>query len=184
MMSFLLMMTGLLTSDEPAPPSIWQTVVTRKLTEVQLPPAVLGVGWQPSPGIRVNDLSNLEAIGAPERASVEPLAKQLVPLGVRSVGDYSLVTSSSPLNMVTVRVYVFTSVDQCRSWWAKKYQGQGWEKLYKVVASERFVAVDSRETNKRALAFGNVWLTAHQLGKGDEHLKALTAVVESLTAPK
>ncbi len=181
MIALVLMMLGLLHPDEPEPSAIWKTVVTKKPTEVELPTTVLGKGWQPSPGLKIDDLTKLESLDEGERKAAEELAKQTVPLGIRAVGDYSLAKIGFPLNMVTVRVFVFQDADQCRTWWRKKYQAEGWGKHYKIVASDRFAAVDSIQENKRAVAFGNVWLTAHQLGKGDEHLKALTAVIDSLT---
>jgi len=181
MIALVLMLPGLLHPDEPEPSTIWKTAVTKKPTEVKLPTTILGKGWQPSSGLKIDDLTKLESLGERERKAAEELAKQTVPLGIRAVGDYSLAKIGFPLNMVTVRVFVFTDTDQCRAWWTKKYRYDGWEKHYRPVASDRFQAVDSHQENKRAVAFGNVWLTASQLGKGDEQLKALTAVIDSLT---
>lgn len=164
---------------------LWKRVVEKKLSEVELPPSVMGAGWKSSPGLKVDDFEKLDQLRKPEREAAEQLKGQLAELGVRSVADYTLTKSKFPLNTVTVRVFVFRSGDQCRDWWTKKYRGKDWEKHYKLVLpderdSVQSVVVDSLQGSKRAMAFGNVWITAHQLGDGDEHLKALSHIVEQL----
>lgn len=167
------------------PDDFWQVRVEKKLTAVDLPASVLGEGWKSSSGLKVDDFEKLEKLGKTEREAAEQLKKQLGETGIRSAADYTLTRSKFPLNTVTVRVFLFESGDQCRDWWTKKYQGKDWEKHYKLVSTEgqesvRFVAADSLQGNKRAMAFGNVWITAHQLGDGDEHVKALDHIVEQL----
>jgi hypothetical protein len=163
------------------PPGVWDRVITPRLAAVELPASVLGAGWEVSPGVRIDDLEKVEALEEPVRSLARTLKAQLAPLGVRGVADYTLVRAEFPLNTVTVRVFVFRDADRCRAWWREKYQFEGWEAQYRPVASDRSVAVDSLQGKKRAVAFGNVWITAHQLGAGEEHLVALRHVLEGLT---
>ena len=165
---------------EPMLAEIWGGRVTTELSALDLPPEILGEGWVRSPGFRIDDLADLDRLEGLERALGDSLAKKLGPLGVRGVGDYSLARDSSPTNIVSVRVYRFHSAEACRDWWRRKYRYEGWERHYEPVPFEGRVAVDSRQMNKRAVAFGDVWLTAHQLGEGDEHSKALEHVIARL----
>ena len=63
----------------------------------------------------------------------------------------------------------------------KKYEYEGWEKHYSKIECESAHVVRSTQTNKAAMAFGNVWLTTHQLGKGREHIDAANYVLRQLT---
>lgn len=177
----LLLAVALQRADEQKLPDIWDRVVAKKVTEVELLPSVLGDGWKRDAGIRIDDLEDISALPEPERRVAQQLREQFAPLGIRSVADYTLVKSGFPLNTVTVRVFLFRNPDQCREWWEKKYRYAGWEKHYKPVASDEFVAVDSLQENKRAIAFGNAWITAHQLQKGDEHLTCLRDLIVRLS---
>ena len=181
----LLLVSWAVDNDGVQPDDFWQIRVERKLSEVDLPASLFGDGWKSSPGLKVDDFEKLEKLRKTERESAEQLKKQLAELGIRSAADYTVTHSKIPLNTVTVRVFLFESSDQCRDWWTKKYQGKDWEKHYKLVSTEgqspvRFVAADSLQGNKRVMAFGNVWITAHQLGDGDEHVKALNHIVDQL----
>jgi hypothetical protein len=84
------------------------------------------------------------------------------------------------LDSVTVKVFLFNDAESCRKWWEKKYRHDGWEKYYRVVESKFGAAVDSLEINKRAITFGNVWITTQQNQPGDLHHKAAEFVIERL----
>lgn len=185
LLALVLSATFSLAADDPPAPHVWEPVITKKLAEIELPPSVLGEGWKPSAGIRVDDLDNVDpaTLPEPERQVVPQLKAQLSPLGIHSVADYSLVQAAPPLNSVTVRVFLFRNPDQCRTWWEQKYRYAGWEKHYKPVPSDQAVALDSLQTNKRVVAYGNVWITAHQLGAGDEHITALRHIIDALKRP-
>lgn len=115
---------------------------------------------------------------------VDALAKQLAPLGVVSAADYTEVKSAFPLGTVTVRVFVFADAEKCRAWWKKKYGYAGWEEHYKVVEIDGMVSVDSLQVNKRAIGCGKVWMTVHQTGTGEAHLKAGDHILRALTGGK
>lgn len=176
--------TGVLfAADEdtaPAASYVWNLVAQKQMSEIEFSPEILGSGWQSSPGVRFDDINDTKGMTAERRSVAESLAGQLSPLGIRAVGDFTLVKGGNPLNTVTVRVFIFEDAEKCRAWWPKKYEYDGWDQHYTSVASERAVSVDSRQTNKRAMAFGNVWLTAHQLGDGEEHIVAAEHIVDQL----
>ena len=160
---------------------IWKQTPLSKVTEIKLPPSALDGKWQVSPGLKVDDLSDLSGLSAASRNAAIDVAKQLKPIGVSSVADYSLVSTGFPLNTVTVRVFVFNDSSKCKAWWKKKYQHEGWEKSYSQDDSASARIVRSTQTNKSAMAFGNVWLTTHQLREGDEHITAANYVLKHLT---
>lgn len=162
----------------------WDVVPLRVVSQIELPANVLQGAWKASTGLRIDELSKTEQLPPEYKRIVEALAKQFAPIGVRSVADYSLVKTDVPLNTVTVRVFVFNDANACRSWWQKKYERERWQKHYKKVDCNAAVVVSSLEMNKTAMAFGNVWLTTHQLGEGNEHIAAANHVLKQLTAGK
>ena len=110
---------------------------------------------------------------------------RLRPIGVTGAADFSLSKKGFPLNVVTVRVFTFKDAEHCKAWWKKKYEVDGWEEHYEKVKCDGTVCVRSIKTNKTALAFGNVWLTTHQLQKdGKEHLTAANHVLKLMTSGK
>lgn len=179
----LLAVGFLLAALPAAADELWQTVYRPKLSAIELPVSVLGEGWKASPGLRIDDFEDLSALSGMDRSMATVLAKQMGPLGVTAVGDYSLATITGPNNLVTVRVFVFEDAERCRAWWNLKYQAADWREHYVPVDLPQLVAVDSVGSNKRAVAFGNLWLSAHQLGDGDEHLVALNHLIDALRAP-
>ena len=180
----LLLVTQLAVGQASSAKNPWERVPLKPVSEIELPADTLDGKWKPSEGFRVDDLSKTEALPAAKRQLAEALAKQLSPVGIRSAADYTLIKTGFPLNTVTVRLYVFEDAKKCRAWWEKKYRADGWRKHYEQVDCENAVVVRSLQTNKTAMAFGNVWLTTHQLRDGDEHLKAANHVLKLLTADK
>jgi hypothetical protein len=164
------------------PDDIWQNSLDARLSSINLPATVLGEGWEESAGLVIDDFDDLASLTEPERRAAEQLKVQLTPVGIRACADFSLNSTKLPPNIVVVRVFLFDTPEQCRDWWKKKYQHEGWEKFYKPVEHDSRAIVDSTETNKRAIAFGSIWLTTHQLGQGGEHLKAAEHVIQQLTA--
>ena len=161
--------------------SIWKQTPLKKVTEIELPPSVLGDKWKISPGLKIDDLSTLSDVPVTSRQAARNVAKQLKPFGVCSVADYSLVVTEIPFNTVTVKVFVFDNAMKCKAWWIKNYEYDGWEKHYLKVDSDIARVVRSTQMNKTCMAFGNVWLTTHQLRKGDDHIKAANHVLKLLT---
>jgi len=167
--------------EEAQPESgLWTTVYEPKLSELELPAETLGDGWKVSPGLRIDDFTDLSGLSGMQKSMAGVLAKQMGPLGVTAVGDYSLARTSGANNLVTVRVFVFVDAERCRDWWNLKYQAPSWREHYEPVEVETGVAADSIGANKRAIALGNLWLSAQQLGEGDEHLVALDHLLEAL----
>lgn len=159
------------------PASVWDFEVSAKISDLNLPPDILEGKWEVSPGFRVDDLSDLSGLKGQEKVTAETLGKQLLPLGIRSAGDFSLLSGS---NVVTVRIFIFEKAPQCRAWWKKKYQYEGWEEHYRAVSADSWLAFDSLQMNKRVMAFGNVWVTTHQLEDGNEHLVAARHLMQQL----
>jgi hypothetical protein len=136
-------------------------------------------------GLRIDDLSAVSSLPAALRPIATQLKKELSPLGVVSVADYSLVRKSVPINSVTVRVFIFDTVDNRRQWCQKKYEYEGWQKDYKNAGDTQAMRVlDSLQSNKRVYQFEKVLMTSHQLSNGAEHHKAALQVLEQLTTPE
>ncbi|MFZ5831667.1 MAG: hypothetical protein ACOY3P_16395 [Planctomycetota bacterium] len=143
-------------------------------------PSVLGEKWVSATGLVVEDFADLESHPAEIRPAVESLKKQLEPLGIRKVADFSFRVPDDPSHFVTLRVFVFDTPESCSRWWATKYRHEGWEKFYKPVENAAYAAVDSTEAPKRAAALGNVWMTCHALKDTDNHVAVMEACVEKL----
>jgi hypothetical protein len=155
---------------------------TGKVSALAIPAADLGEGWIGPTGLVVDDFRDVSKYPADVQDLVEALKKQVSAIGVVATADFTYRKKLNPLHQVTVRVFVFDSEKSCREWWQKKYQYEGWEKQYSIVADDRHSAVDSREAPKRAVAFGNVWLTSGTLGESKEHVKALDLYVKMIEA--
>jgi hypothetical protein len=160
--------------------------IIRPLSQASLPPSLFGEGWERSKGIVADDLDKLADLPEAALNIMNQLKPELTRLGVVGVADYSVVRTKWPLNTVTVRVFVFSDIEKCDESWQKKYQFDGWQKHYKVVDNNRYAALDSLQkkfphANKRVLKFDRVWITTHQLGDGNEHLKAAEHIIEQLT---
>jgi len=160
---------------------IWSLTPLKKVTEIELPKSTLTGKWQGSAGLKIDDLSELTDVPPEILQAAVSISKQLKPIGVCSVADYSLVKIDIPLNTVTVRLFVFENAEKCKAWWSKKYEYDGWEQHYTKIKTDTAMAVRSTQMNKAAMAFGNVWLTTHQLHKGDDHIKAANHVLKQLT---
>jgi hypothetical protein len=157
-----------------------EKLVAVKLRSIELPADLLGPGWRRLAGVRIDSFDDLTGLSEAEREQAKLLQPQLVPEGVRAAADYSLARTNVPLDTVTVRVFLFTDAESCRKWWNKKYRHEGWENVYRTVDSKYGSAVDSLQINKRAIAFGNAWITTQQNLPGDLHLKAADYVIEQL----
>lgn len=180
--AFMILLAIQVSGDQTTVTSdIWSKTPVSKVAEIDLPASVLDGNWKQQAGLKVNDLSDLSDLAPPMQKIVAGLAKQFEPIGVRSVADYTLVNIDIPLNTVTVRVFVFDNATKCKDCWKKKYEYEGWEKHYTKIDSNSARIVSSTQTNKMAMAFGNVWLTTHQLGKGEDHITAANHVLKLLT---
>lgn len=180
----LLLLSQLAGDQEPSLADPWKSIPLKKVSEIDLPPDALEGEWKVSNGVRIDDLSKLQNVPAAQRQIVKALAKQLSPIGVRSAADYTLTKTGFPMNTVTVRLFVFEDAKQCKSWWKKKYEYDGWQKHYKKIDAKAAVVVNSLQVNKSAIGFGNVWLTTHQLQEGDQHIKAANHILKLLTDGK
>lgn len=159
----------------------WQERPLKKLSEVELKADILKGTWRIIEGLRADDLTDLSQVPEKERELIKPLVTPLRELGVRSIGDFTLTRVGFPLNTVTVRIFVFESVEKCQTWWKKKYRYEGWQEHYSEVTHPGMVSVESRQSNKLALASGKIWLTTHQLQDGDEHLLLADELLQQLT---
>jgi hypothetical protein len=178
MMAMMILLVGsFLDEPRPSPPGVWERVVTARPSAIALPVDLLGPGWKAGGGVAIDDLESLDGLEEPVRQVARLLKERLSPLGVRAVGDHTLVRTEPPLNSVTVRLFLFQNGAQCRAWWQERYQYPGWEEQYRSVESEEFLVLESREMPRRIVVFGNAALTAHQIGEGDAHVKAIDHVI-------
>ncbi|MDP1798275.1 MAG: hypothetical protein Q8K78_12360 [Planctomycetaceae bacterium] len=162
--------------------AVWDDVPLAKLNEVTLPANALKGNWKVSKGIRIDNLADSNL--APEQRAIAEAISKNGPQGLRSVADYTLVTTGFPLNTVTVRVFAFEKPSECEVWWRKKYEGDDGPRHYEKLDYKDIAAVRSLQEPKIAVAFGRVCLTSHQLQKGDDHILAARYIIEQLTQKK
>jgi hypothetical protein len=155
-----------------------------KVSALSVASQSLGKDWTGPTGLVIDDFDDLSNVAREARAIAEALKKQVAPLGVVAVADFTYRRQSDPLDQVTLRVFVFDTEESCRDWWRKKYRAEGWEKAYTVVEGVPYDALDSKETTKRIVALGNVWMTCGSLKKSDSHLKLLDLCLEMLRAAR
>lgn len=139
--------------------------------------------WTGPTGLVVDSFNQLDQFPPAIRPTVEQLKKQLAPLGVVGTADFTYRRKSKPLEQITLRVFQFDSEKSCADWWEKKYRHPGWEKFYKPVEGVLYKAVDSTELPKRAVAFGNMWMTCGSTRKTDDHLELLDLFIRRLDDP-
>ena len=149
------------------------TQLRPNLADIQPDCSALGPAWRAEYGLRIDDLSDLRELSKNEREVARTLRDQVQPLGIVGVADYACARHDAPLDIVTVRVFVFSSSALAADWWEAKYEYEGWEKHYAKPGNARHTAVDSTQTQKRALLAHNLWLTSHHIQPGDEHLALL-----------
>ncbi len=159
--------------------TVWSDIPLEQVSKINLPPEVLGDSWKPSPGVRIDDLTSLNPSLNSNRELLEGILKSNIK-GIVSVADYTLVTSSFPLNTVTVRVFIFENPNQCEEMFRSKYTGEEWQKL----DVENVAAFRNSKSPKLAAAIGRAWITAHQIQNGDEYIKATRHIIEKLTRNK
>jgi hypothetical protein len=154
---------------------------TGKISSLGIPAAALGPGWTGPTGLVVDDFQNV--INCPDELKpvIEELKRSYAPIGVVGCADFTYRKKANPLHQVTLRIFVFDSEESCRDWWKKKYQYAGWENHYTAVQNVPYRALDSAQMTKRAVSFGNVWLTCGTLVQSDDHLKVLDLYVDEFS---
>jgi hypothetical protein len=105
----------------PNRPAESQLRIVNKLSQVTLPPKVLGDGWTHVDGLVIDDFKSKVNRPKPIQEMVDQLRVQMEPLGIVGVADYSLAKTNVPLDTVTVRVFIFADPKKCQSWWRTKY---------------------------------------------------------------
>jgi len=163
------------------PPKSGQEANTLKpLSELRLEPTLFGAEWRTSPGIVLDDWADLQKLPDGVKQSLAPTRARMEPLGIIALGGFSCVRTKPPLNTVAVRVFLFKDAAMCQAWRDKKYRYSGWQKHYQPVEGLSHFAVDSKQIKKRIVVIGRYWITAHHVGNGDTHLRALKSIVSQL----
>jgi hypothetical protein len=139
----------------------------------------LGAGWHGPTGLVIDDVDDLSTLDAQAKQVAATVVKQLKPLKVKSVADFTYTRRDTP-QIVTVRIFVFESRAAARDWWRTKYKHPGWEQYYQETRGLGDESVKSTELAKEMSIKGNVWLTSHQLHKGQEYREALAFYLENI----
>jgi hypothetical protein len=166
-------------ADERAEPAV---AFTGKVSALGISAEQLGSQWSGPTGLAIDDFNHLSNYSDEVKAVAEELRKQVSGIGVVQTADFTYRKKFNPLHQITLRVFVFDSEQSCRGWWKQKYEFDGWEKHYSAVARVSHRAVDSKEMTKRAISFGNVWITCGALDKTDDHLKILDLYINKIKA--
>jgi hypothetical protein len=150
-----------------------------KVSELRIAPEKIGNGWTAAPGIVVD---NLEAAPADEKTAeiVAGLKKQMRPLGVRGVADFTYRNTSDRNRQTTARIFVFDTKEQCQQWIKTKYQFSGWEEKYKRAEDKERAVFDSVEARKRIIGAGNVLITVGTIADQDDHLPVAELILAKL----
>lgn len=148
------------------------------LTQIHPDCQAIGADWQESYGIKIDDLSSLRGLTSNEREIAQTLRKQLQPLGIKAAADYSCAKSELPLDIVTVKVFVFENPTLATDWWRRKYEYEEWEQHYTKPPEGEYPTVDSTQLPKRAILFGNLWITSHHIRPGNEHIVMLDNILK------
>ncbi len=152
-----------------------------KVSALKLPATALGQDWTGPTGLVVDDFQQaLSKQPVEVKSEIEKLRKLFQPIGIVSVADFTYRKKSKPLSQITLRVFLFKNDAVCKSWWEKKYRYEGWEKHYTVVKGVPYDAVASTQITKRAVAFGNVWMTCGALDKTEDHIKLLELYINKI----
>jgi hypothetical protein len=151
-----------------------------KVSALSRPASVLGEDWTGPTGLVVDDFRDLSKFPGDVKSLVEGLKKLFSPIGVVAVADFTYRKKSNPFHQITLRVFLFDQEASCRKWWANKYRYDGWEKHYTVVGGVPYDAVDSTQITKRALVFGNIWMTCGALKNTEDHLRVLDLYISKI----
>ncbi len=137
----------------------------------------IGSDWSGPTGLVIDDIN---ALLAEAKEMTDVIESQMKPAGVIGLADFTYNKKQGPIQMVTLRVFVFKTEDQCRQWMKTKYQFEGWEKKYKRIEDKNVVGFDSLEMRKRIVAVGPFWITAGSIAENDDHLKILALLLERI----
>jgi hypothetical protein len=150
-----------------------------KVSKLRVAPEKIGADWTPAPGIVVDDL---EAPPADKQtaAIVAELKKQVRPLGVRGLADYTYRNKTDRTRQVTVRVFAFDTKDQLEQWIKTKYQFAGWEEKYKQVEDKDRIVFDSLEVRKRIVVTDKLLITVGTIADQDDHMPVLELILANL----
>jgi hypothetical protein len=150
-----------------------------KVSKLRVAPEKIGADWTTAPGLVVDDLEAPPA----DKATAEIVAglkKQVRPLGVRGLADFTYRKKDDRNRQVTARIFTFDTEDQLQQWIKTKYQFAGWEEKYKQVKDKDRTVFDSLETRKRILATGKVLITCGTIADQDDHLPVLELILAHL----
>jgi len=150
------------------------------LSELKQDCDTLGKSWEKSYGIKVDKLTDSTPLTEQEKKQIKPIKNQFQRLGITAFADYTCMYKGTPLNTVTVKVFVFKNTRRALNWWERKYQYNAWEKHYTKTTNTPYLAVDSKQLTKRAMLFNNLWITTHHLKTGKEHIILLGNILNKL----
>ena len=140
--------------------------------------------WTGPTGLVINDVNDLSKLSEESKAVAETIAEKMKSIHVEGCGDFTYRDPNSPFKQVTIRIYSFKGEQECLDFWAKKYKTDDAAKLYKQPEGLDYMALDSLEMKKRAIQIGNIWITAHQLHEGQDHITILDKFIEKLLKTK
>ncbi len=155
-------------------------VFTEDVSDLSIRASEVPGVWEGPTGIMFDDLSDLDNAPDALKPIGEKLYEQLTPIGITGCADFTYMNPTDLSRMVVVRVFVFDSEESCNAWWSKKYENEKSKPLYEPVGGVEYRAIDSIQMTKRIVSLGNLWITCHQLGDNDDHLKILAAYLDRI----
>lgn len=155
-----------------------------KVSLFAVPVEKVGADWTGPTGLVIDDIETPPPADKNAAELVAGLQKQMKPLGVKGMADFTYRKKSDPLQQVTLRVFAFKTEEQCNQWMKTKYQFPGWEKKYKKIADKDVIGFDSLEMRKRIVAVGALWITAGTIAENNDYLRVLDLLLEQIKRQK
>ncbi|WP_145260052.1 hypothetical protein [Planctomycetes bacterium Pan216] len=153
-----------------------------KVSLLAVMPSDLGDDWKQTHGLVVDDMEDLSGLTIAEKRTLRPAIAQFRRMGVVGMADFSY-DQKADINMVSLQVLQFQSVETARRYWSLNYQSPGWQRFYVPVDGLGDRAFHSTRSDERVVLVGNCVLTATQFPKGTHNERLMQLCLKKLTNP-
>ena len=162
---------------DPVPPGF---LFDGALSETVIAPEAFGERWVLTPGLAVNDLSELSqlALGDLNALADRSIVGYIEHWGFSAYSEWCYAFQPPQTNVpntVTVNVYVFKSVDACTKWWAYRYTRRAIAGQYRALQDTVDTGVLYVLKPAAAVRSGNFVIVASQSARAKNFLGVLAS---------